>query len=644
MASITTRAVKGSALTHAEVDANFTNLNTDKQEKMFTQAGTGAVARTVEAKLKDVVSVKDFGAVGDGVTDDTAVINAAIASGAKSIYFPAGTYIISSTVALYGSDICLWSDQSPIIKVKSGLASGIAMLTVRGSRTTLDGLIFDGNLANPPSSGVHSSISLDTSVSSISDTTIKGCTLQNYSGFGILSFSASNSINRLTIDRCRFHTFTSAAPSRPACIQLVWPTTHTNVVVSGCTFENVSGGGFMIRSNDGAGVVRNVSVVNNIFKLNSQSYTSLGVEVWKGYNVTVAGNVFHTCNMGVSLGYTCDNVAVAGNTFEDMLDYGVEVIDANNLSITGNTFKDFKWGVFAQKGCSAVSVTDNTFANAKLGLSGVQGQGVYFSALGPGTYSSRCSVSNNIFLDNRGIYLEKNNVATVSGNLLETSATSTYSNWIYMATNCTQVNVQSNTIRTALDISPSYLGAINASGTNCVFSDNLIQSTTAGVNLGSGIVNVPQSAGQTLTNCTFKDNTVINFATGVNATSGNPTTFSGILMENNKAISCSITENVVNGQGVIVKRFGGGFRDYGDADLTLHNKFERGVRFTTCTSNRVITLTTTEAYSGQSFLITRGGSGAGTLDVGGLKTLSPNQWCEITYSGSAWILAAFGSL
>ena len=37
----------------------------------FTQSGTGAVPRTVESKLQDVVSVKDFGAVGDGVTDDT---------------------------------------------------------------------------------------------------------------------------------------------------------------------------------------------------------------------------------------------------------------------------------------------------------------------------------------------------------------------------------------------------------------------------------------------------------------------------------------------------------------------------------------------------------------------------------------------
>lgn len=43
----------------------------------FLQAGTGAVTRTAQSKLRDVVSLADFGAVGDGVADDrTAIVNA----------------------------------------------------------------------------------------------------------------------------------------------------------------------------------------------------------------------------------------------------------------------------------------------------------------------------------------------------------------------------------------------------------------------------------------------------------------------------------------------------------------------------------------------------------------------------------------
>ena len=68
----------------------------------YLPAGTGAVTRTVQSKLRDAVSVKDFGAVGDGVADDTAAIQAAINSLAAggTVYFPQGTYLTTSTITV----------------------------------------------------------------------------------------------------------------------------------------------------------------------------------------------------------------------------------------------------------------------------------------------------------------------------------------------------------------------------------------------------------------------------------------------------------------------------------------------------------------------------------------------------------------
>lgn len=57
----------------------------------YTPGGTGAVNTTVQAKLRETVSVTDFGAVGDGVTTDTTALQAALNHGG-TIYVPAGTY------------------------------------------------------------------------------------------------------------------------------------------------------------------------------------------------------------------------------------------------------------------------------------------------------------------------------------------------------------------------------------------------------------------------------------------------------------------------------------------------------------------------------------------------------------------------
>lgn len=54
-------------------------------------------ARALSDRFADTVNVKDFGAVGDGVTDDTAAFSAAAVTG-NVIFVPAGTYVISSNI------------------------------------------------------------------------------------------------------------------------------------------------------------------------------------------------------------------------------------------------------------------------------------------------------------------------------------------------------------------------------------------------------------------------------------------------------------------------------------------------------------------------------------------------------------------
>jgi hypothetical protein len=69
----------------------------------YAPAGTGAVPTTVQAKLRETVSVKDFGAVGDGVADDTAAIQAAAdyaATNGYALQGDPGTYKVTSTISL----------------------------------------------------------------------------------------------------------------------------------------------------------------------------------------------------------------------------------------------------------------------------------------------------------------------------------------------------------------------------------------------------------------------------------------------------------------------------------------------------------------------------------------------------------------
>jgi hypothetical protein len=100
--------------------------------------GTGATARTIQAKLRDTVSVKDFGAVGNGVANDTAAVQAAINTG-SDIYFPAGNYACGPLTQSTNFQRFHAQGQVNIIKNANGV-----LLTSTGIYVELNGIQFVG--------------------------------------------------------------------------------------------------------------------------------------------------------------------------------------------------------------------------------------------------------------------------------------------------------------------------------------------------------------------------------------------------------------------------------------------------------------------------------------------------------------------
>lgn len=120
----------------------------------FLQAGTGAVVRTVQAKERDTVSVKDFGAVGNGVADDTAAFSAAaqsVSGGAVSV--PSGTYYLGSSPSNSGGTT--WVLNGAVLFSGAG--------TIANQRSVSFG-DYDGTWVDSVSSGIYSYLPSNTSI------------------------------------------------------------------------------------------------------------------------------------------------------------------------------------------------------------------------------------------------------------------------------------------------------------------------------------------------------------------------------------------------------------------------------------------------------------------------------------------------
>jgi hypothetical protein len=136
--------VSNAGWTATDLNSILTALKTSTGgiDGQFLDAGAGAVVRTIQAKFSELqVSVKDYGAVGNGIADDTAAVQAAInrvsALAGGRVFFPAGNYNTSSVLTIAGTAPIVLVGVSRDRSVIQGTNATANLITITGSGSSV---------------------------------------------------------------------------------------------------------------------------------------------------------------------------------------------------------------------------------------------------------------------------------------------------------------------------------------------------------------------------------------------------------------------------------------------------------------------------------------------------------------------------
>lgn len=171
-------------------------------------ATDSATARTLAARFADVANVKDWGAVGDGVTDDTAAIQAAITAAAArsgAVYFPADLYLCGpvtipggdTAVTLYGENVQLKPAAEPAdslgstIKLKSGSHDSLFTVATDAAPAYFHDLFLMGNQAGQ-TTGTSFAINLSDSVGSARACKLERVRIERFRSGGVYAGTNRN--------------------------------------------------------------------------------------------------------------------------------------------------------------------------------------------------------------------------------------------------------------------------------------------------------------------------------------------------------------------------------------------------------------------------------------------------------------------
>lgn len=425
-------------------------------------AGGSATTRTVQSKLREYISVTDFGAKGDGTTDDTLAVSDAAAYAAslgKALFFPAGTYLCT-TLTLYTN--YKWvgeSSKTACIKLKNGTNNKL-ITSSNADDIWLESLKLDGNSTGNTAGdtltviGAHPTLIDLTVVNSAANAIVT-----NWAGPSFRSTGSEGHFSHITIDSSQKSGWLHSGPSDSHFDDIIiidpgqladnsyyglyldpagtgsngrfnnlhhW--TRSNATKIALAGVYVGFGGSTFTNCHFEGGYLPLSIAANFQSFASCHYyaprgsyaVSIGAAVSSVYLDGVAGDTFYSANPN----YTAINLAGAGNIINLVVGGKINAINFNDSGTGGN---QIRIGGYLDTGGS---VYTGTYASDDNILIDIQGPGG--GVLTQGTPSSWTSYTPTVSAGSGTI-----TTATATGSYIQYGKTVHFQQKITITTNGT---------------------------------------------------------------------------------------------------------------------------------------------------------------------------------------------------------------
>ena len=393
-----------------------------------------------------VANVLDYGAVGDGTTDDAAAVQAAMTA-SKCVYFPEGySYYLGSSVAPQGNSLIFGGGRNSHIFVKDGNTNGFDLTGLTG--VTIRDLKFSCKSLTGTLGGMNGKAAIY--LSNSTQCIIENNFIFNMYNAGIRLFDSNNNIIRGNSFGDWFTTSTANEDTG-------------NIYCMGACSYNIIESNLCVGANAGVGIgfidyyLVGKQMVGNVIANNR-------VATKKAYGI-----MFYTTNVAVPLGYDC-RLVVTGNTIDTIYgDY-----------ITGNSGA----GIYLQ-GAGGAICSNNAVSNCCINTTtfGTLAQACITANINDEVQTAAIQICNNTVHAFRGPAIwatsSRQHGIMIDGNIVRSDdTTSSYSNAIRM-TACEYSNITNNSVYYRGPASAIYVDCVNADANRINVSNNTVHTTNA---------------------------------------------------------------------------------------------------------------------------------------------------------------------